>query len=47
MRQSLYVFNADLNDRIFVCMLTSMADVQAEDVRVFFFFVGDLNSNHR
>ena len=37
MRQNLYVFslyrNPDLDDRIFDCLLTSMAAVQAEDVR--------------
>ena len=43
-RQNLYVFslyrNPDLNDRIFDCLLTSMAAVQAEDVRASFLFVG-------
>ena len=36
-RQDLYVFslyrNPDLDDRIFYCLLTSMAAVHAEDVR--------------
>ena len=36
-RQNLYVysvhFNTDLDDRIFDCLLASMAAVQAEDVR--------------
>ena len=35
-RQNFHVFifyrNSDLHDRIFYCLLTSMADVQAEDV---------------
>ena len=43
-----YVFsiyrNPVLDDRIFDCLLTSMAAVQAEDVRASFLFVGDLNS---
>ena len=36
-----------LDDRIFYFLLTSMAVVQAEDVRVYFLFVGDLNGHHR
>ena len=51
MRQNLYVFslyhNPDLEDRIFDCLLASMAAVQAEDVRSFFLFVGDLNGHHQ
>ena len=51
MRQNLYVFslyrNPELDDRIFECLLTSMADVQAEYVRSSFLFVGDLNGHHR
>ena len=51
MRQNLYVFslycNPDLDDRVFECLLISMADVQAEDVRASFLFVGDLNFHHR
>ena len=47
-RQNLYVYslyrNPDLDDRIFDCLPASMAAVQAEDVRAFFLFVGDLNS---
>ena len=43
-RDRTYVFclyrNPDLDDRIFDCLLTSMAAVQAEDV-------GDLNGHHR
>ena len=38
-RQNLYVYslyrNHDLDDRIFDCLLTSMAAVQAEDVCLF------------
>ena len=51
MRQNLYVFsiyrNPDLDDRIFDCLLTSMAAVQAEDVRASFLFVVDLNGYHQ
>ena len=43
---SLYL-NTDLDDRIFDCLLTSMAAVQAEDVRSSFLFVGDLNGHHQ
>ena len=47
----MYVFslyrNPDLDDRIFDCLLTSMAAVQAEDVRASFLFVGDLNGHHQ
>ena len=39
--------NPDLDDRIFDCLLTSMADVQAEDVRTSFLSVSDLNGHHR
>ena len=50
-RQNLYVYslyrNPDLDDRIFDCLLASMAAVQAEDVRVSFLFVGDLNGHHQ
>ena len=50
-RQNLYVFglyrNPHLDDRIFDCLLTSMAAVQAEDVRASFMFVGDLNGHHQ
>ena len=50
MRQNLYVYslyrNPDLDDRIFDCLLASMAAVQAEDVRASFLFVGDLNGHH-
>ena len=50
-RQNLYVFslycNTDLDDRIFDCLLTSMAAVQAAAVRASFLFVGDLNGHHQ
>ena len=50
-RQKLYVYslyrNPDLDDRIFYCLLASMAAVQAEDVRASFLFVGDLNGHHQ
>ena len=39
--------NHILDDRIFECLLTSMAAVQADDVRASFLFVGDLNSHHQ
>ena len=48
-RQNLYVYslyrNHGLDDRIFDCLLASMAAVQAEDVRVFFLFVDDLTTS--
>ena len=51
MRQNLYVFslyrNPEMDDLIFYCLLTSMAAVQAEDVRASFQLVGDLNGHHR
>ena len=50
-RLNLYVLshyrNPDLDNRIFDCLLTSMAAVQTEDVRVFFQFVLDLNDHHQ
>ena len=39
--------NPDLDDRIFDCLLASMAAVQAEDVRASFLFVGVLNGHHQ
>ena len=42
---SLYL-NPDLNDRIFDCLLASMAAVQTEDIRASFLFVGDLNNHY-
>ena len=50
-RQNIYVYslyrNPDLDDLIFDCLLTSMAAVQAEDVRASFLFMGDLNGHHQ
>ena len=50
-RQNLYVFslhrNPDPDDRIFYCLLASMAAVQAEDIRTSFLFVGDMNGHHQ
>ena len=50
-RQNLYVYslyrNPDLDDRIFYCLLASMAGVQAEAVRASFLFLGDLNGHHQ
>ena len=49
MRQNISVYslyrNPDLDDRIFNCLLASMAAVQAEDVCTSFLFVGDLNGH--
>ena len=39
--------NPNLDDRIFDCLLASMAAVQAEDIRASFLFVGDLNFHHQ
>ena len=48
-RQNLYVCsvyrNPDEDDRIFDCLLASMAAVQAEDVRASFLFMGDFNGH--
>ena len=50
-RRNLYVFSLyrdpNLDERIFDCLQTSMAAVQAEDVRAIFLFVGDLNGHHQ
>ena len=50
-RQNVYVFslycNPDLDDLTFHCLLTSMAAVEAEDVRASFLFVGDMNGHHQ
>ena len=47
LRQNFYVYslyrNPDQDDRIYDCLLTSMAAAHAEDVRASFLFVGDLN----
>ena len=49
-RQNFYVISlyhhSDPDDLIFDCLLTSMAAVQADDVRASFLFVGDLNGHH-
>ena len=51
LRQNFYVYtlyrNPDQHDRIYDCLLTSMAAVQAEDVRASFRFVGDVNGHHQ
>ena len=39
--------NPDLDDRIYDCLLTAMAAVQAADARASFRFVGDLNGHHQ
>ena len=39
--------NPDLDDRIYDCLLTAMAAVQAADARASFLFVGDLNGHHQ
>ena len=39
--------NPDQDDRIYDCLLTSMAAVQAEDLRASFLFMGDLNGHHQ
>ena len=50
-RQNLYFLslylNPDVDDQIFDCLITSMAAVQAAEVRVSFLFVGDLNGHHQ
>ena len=50
-RQNLSVYslyrNPDQDDRIFDCLLASMAAMQAEDDRAFFLLVGDLNGHHQ
>ena len=49
--QNLFLYsldrNPDLDDRIFDCLIGSMAAVQAEDVHASFLFVGDLNCHHQ
>ena len=39
--------NPDLDDRIYDCLLTAMAAVQAADARASFLFVGDFNDHHQ
>ena len=50
-KQNFYLFslnrNPDLDDRIYDCLLTAMAGVQAGDARAAFLFVGDLNGHHQ
>ena len=50
-RQNFYMFslycNPDLDDRIYECLLTAMAAVQAVDSLASFHFVGDLNGQHQ
>ena len=50
-RQNFYVFsvyrNPDLDDRMYDCLLTAIAAVQAVDVRTLFLFMGDLNGHHQ
>ena len=50
-RQNLFVFSLyrhpDLDVHIFDCLLTSMAAVQAKDVRASFLFEGDLIGHHQ
>ena len=50
-RQNFCVFslyrNPDLDDRIYDCLLTAMAAVQAAEARASFLFVGDLNGHHQ
>ena len=51
MRQNLYVIslyrNPDIDDRIFECLLASLAALQTEDIHASFLFVGDLNGHHQ
>ena len=51
LRQNFYVYglyrNPDQDDRIYDCLLTSMAAVQANDVRALLLFVGDPNGHHQ
>ena len=50
-RQNFCVFtlhrNPGLDDRIYECLLTAMAAMQAVDVRASFLFVSDLNGHHQ
>ena len=39
--------NPDLDDRIYECLLTAMADVQAVDALASFLFMGDLNGHNQ
>ena len=46
-----YVFslycNPDLNDSLCDCLFFSMSDIQLEDKKAVFIFVGDLNAHHQ
>ena len=50
-RHNFYVFSLyhspDLDDRIYDCLLTAMAAVQASNARASFLFVGDMNGHHQ
>ena len=50
-RQNFYVFslyrNPNLDDRIYDCLLTAMAAMQAADACASFLFVGDLTGHHQ
>ena len=50
-RENFHVFslnhNLETDDRIFDCLQTSMAALQADDVSAFFLFVGDLHVHHQ
>ena len=51
LRQNFYVYslyhNPDKDDRIYDCLLASMAAAQAEDVHASILFVGDLYGHHQ
>ena len=51
MRQNIYVFSfhrdPDLDDWLFDWLLTSMADMQVEELYAYFLLVGDLNRHHQ
>ena len=42
-----HYLNSELEDRIFDCLIISVAAVQAAYVRASFLFVGDLNGHHQ
>ena len=50
-RQNFYVFslyrNPDQDDRLYDCLSTAMAAVQAADARASFLFVGDSYGHHQ
>ena len=39
--------NPDADDGIFGCLLVSMADIQENDRKASFVFIGDLNAHHK